>query len=177
MPFRLFRRLVVVLAAIAVLPLAAQAQEIRNACERAARERGYRVVEFSRPRELYSGEKLSGYSMQLRLKRDAEAAQAGCVYRLATGVASLVRIERDRGDEADRRPPSARETQAICNRAVERRDFRILRVRGSRDQTDDRWKVIGRIHVFLAERDRREWRVECNYNFRSGRTEVEYFRP
>lgn len=177
MPLHLVRRLVLLAALAASGPFAAQAQDIEGACERAAREQGYRVVDFGPARELYSGERLSGYAMQLSLRRDRDAARGSCVYRLATGGASLVRIEGPRREEADRRQPSERETQAICIRAVERRDFRIQRVVGSRMQTDDRRNAVGRAHVFLASRDRREWRVECNYNFRSDRVQVDYFRP
>lgn len=164
----------------AAVPLVAEARDVEGACERAARDNGYRVVDFGRERELYSGEKLSGYAMQLRVRRDGEERSASCVYRIATGGASIIKVEggrRDDRDEGDIRVPTEHESWNACVRAIKDRDFRLGDEILRRNQKDDRRRSVARLHVFEATRDRREWRVECVYDFRSRRAKTDYYRP
>ena len=176
-------RLLLACLAAAVLPLAVQAQEWRRSCEIVAEDRGFRIARTGEVRPVLSNERIVGYIVPVVLERGRDVVRAECDYSLRTARATLIGLddrrrddERARRDDERGRAPSEARTEAACVRAAERRDFRVTRLVASSALTNDRRREVAREHLFNASRERRDWRVRCIYDFRTGETDIDFYR-
>jgi hypothetical protein len=146
-----------------------------DACEQGLwRQEGLRTREVGRVRELRSG---MGEVVGAEVRLVAQGGQAVlCRYEFRTRRATFEFAAAERDPDRDRRPPALAVSRQACERAVERRGYRIERVRPQLEIVDDRRRVVGRMVPIDARRDGRDWRVNCTYTFRSRDVRLEVLR-
>jgi hypothetical protein len=131
---------------------------------------------FGQPVEVRNGRgERVGEDVPLQVSRPSGVLV--CRYDYATGRVTFDATPWGAGKDKDRdRAPSLSVTREACERAVERRDYRNLRVRSQADVLDNRRRAVARLVAIDARRDGRDWRVNCTYQFRNKDITLEVFR-
>lgn len=149
---------------------------IRACVDGLLRQERLEGVAFGQPVEVLNarGERV-GEDVALRVPRQSRVV--GCRYDYATGRVTIDMKPWGADKDQDRdRAPSLAVTREACERAVERRDYRNLRVRSQADVLDNRRRAVARLVAIDARRDGRDWRVNCTYVFRNKDIKLEVFR-